>query len=1151
MSVRAAEAEIRAAQAEASDPGLTVWVSANAGSGKTHVLAQRVVRLLLGRVPPSRVLCLTYTKAAAANMSARIFRTLSSWTTLDDAALALAISATGAPAPHANDLAFARKLFARTIETPGGLKIQTIHAFCDRLLHLFPFEANVAAGFEQLDDAQREAFLLDARQEVYARASHDADLAAAVAIIAEEIDDENFGARVADALKLRLAGDIDAQQDAASLRVALGLAADATYAKTLNDFLAGMPAAARLEEMAAALESGTQADSQRATTLRTMAAAAAAKDAEGAYVAGRALYLTQNGTKVAKLITATPAKRFPAAQTALSAEQERYARTVEKLAAVATVSRTQALLLLVDAVILRYEARKAARGKLDFDDLIARTRQLLDEGRASWVLYKLDSGIDHVLVDEAQDLSPAQWDVLERLIGDFYSGHGARGRRTFFAVGDPKQSIFSFQGAQPGMFGTMRNAIVSRAERAEQTAARVRLHTSFRSVERILNAVDKVFSIEAHYRGLEGPDDHVKTVHTSWKGDLPGLVEIWPAIAPSPGDPPRDWLLPRDAMDETAPPARVAALVAAKIAELVAPASRATVLDGAGKPRPVTPGDIIVLVRKRSAFFDAVIKALKDRDVRVAGADRLVLTQHIAVMDLIAAGRAALLAQDDLALACVLKSPLFDLTDDDLLALAPGRAGSLDAALAQAADGRMRAAADRLVRWRAMARARTPFAFYMAILADEGGRAKFRARLGDEASDAIDEFVSRALAHERDAVPSLTSFLTEMDNDTGSVKRDMDASMDAVRVMTVHAAKGLEAKIVFLPDTCSAPQARQNTTLFSLPAQPGTAPGAPRVVAWSQRKDDDCDAVRKARVAAQVADNDEYRRLLYVALTRAEERLYIAGFEGGTPRSPSCWYDMISLALDGDLTMAKWNGLTVGRFGDVPRGVKRGAVHPEAGEAASLPAWLHVPAPREAMPEPPLSPASAFAAADAEPPADMRMLLDEPGRQRLRRGILAHRLLHRLPDLAAAERATAARQFLAREAADISPGMRARLVGEVVAVMASLDLAPLFATGSVGEAAIVGRIPRDGREPLLVNGRIDRLSVTADAVWLADYKTGAQPAGTAPPHYTLQLGLYRAVLGALFPDKPVRAVIVWTQGPTVVALDAAAMDEAVAAIKDR
>ncbi|HEY5226093.1 MAG TPA: UvrD-helicase domain-containing protein, partial [Methylovirgula sp.] len=763
-------AAVRKAQLNASNPETSVWVSANAGSGKTHVLAQRVLRQLLAGVPPAKILCLTFTKAAAANMAMKVFATLSKWTQIDDGALATSIEVIGAGRADAPMLAFARRLFARTVETPGGLKIHTIHAFCERLLHLFPFEANVPGRFEVLEDLGQSELLSAAKHQALSAAESDRGaLGSALLRLVGETSQETFDALLREAMGHRAlfrAASPDAF--ATALRRVLGLAQGDSLASIEIEMIEGGIAPERWPEFAEFLAQGTKTDCAKAALFREAANAygslqgvTLAPQGEGHRAACLDAYLdiffTQKGDPQKRLVTKNLAMSRPDFVEELETEQMRLEGFGAKRKAAACFERSAALAIVIGEVLARYERGKAARGVLDFDDLISRTLLLLERSDARWVLFKLDSGIDHILVDEAQDTSEAQWKILEELSGEFAAGLGSNDRgRTFFAVGDEKQSIFSFQGAAPHMFHEMLNRFKRRF--GNETFQHIELKTSFRSVPAVLAMVDAVFGCPEHQKGLVSAD--VWMGHDALKHDLPGLIEIWPPISLETREDPPDWRLPLDLLDESDPANQLAQRIAQKIGKLIAPGSGEYVFDSElGRFRPVGAGDILILVRSRGPFFEAAIRALKQHKVPVAGADRLQLTEHIAVMDLMAAGRVALLPQDDLTLAAVLKSPLIGLDDDDLIALAPGRRGSLWRALEASPAPRHRAAAAQLARWRQRAMSQSPFSFYAHLLGADGGRRDLLARLGPEAADAIDEFLTLALDHDRENAPSLTNFL--------------------------------------------------------------------------------------------------------------------------------------------------------------------------------------------------------------------------------------------------------------------------------------------------------------------------------------------------------------------------------------------------------
>lgn len=1130
---RQPDAATRGAQNRASDPAHSAWVSAHAGSGKTHVLASRVIRLLLDGVPPSRILCLTFTKAAAANMSARVLKTLADWAVADDDTLSAALASMGA-----NDrigLDVARTLFARAVETPGGLKIQTIHAFCERVLHLFPFEANVPSDFRVLEETERAELLAAARTGALAYLSeHSDDTRSALASVADTTWDGGFITLVNEMLGHRrtIAASTPAWRTE-KLRELLGLSPQDREEAIVAAILSGGITRAEWPAIVQRLSLGSANDQKCATKLSGILGLAD----EAAVRPYLDLFRKSDGDWRTTVITRTLAKADPDLEERLASELARLPPLFEKWLAARTVARTQALDLVCTTVLEYYAHAKQARAFLDFDDLIDCTRQLLTDAHASqWVLYKLDGGIDHILVDEAQDTSEPQWQILEALAGEFTVGAGrARARRTFFAVGDEKQSIFSFQGAAPAKFEEMRRAFERKTKSADEPFAHVALHVSFRSAPDVLRAVDTVFSDETHRRGLSS--DPAPLSHAALKHDLPGLVEIWPPLKASEQKPPDSWLLPVDATGEHEPPAKLAQKIATKISHLIDPA-RGEAIEGTtpGSKRPITPGDIMILVRRRDAFFEAMIRTLKDKHIRVAGADRLDVVGHIAVMDCVAAARVALLPEDDLSVATVLKSPLIGLDDSDLIALAPGRSGTLYRALRESTDARHAEAAARIARWIAVARDEGPFDFFARILGAEGGRRALLARLGAEANDALDEFLSLALAHERTEAPSLVMFLARLESLTLDVKRDLESAHDAVRVMTVHAAKGLEAKVVFLPDTCSARSGQFDPSIYAL-----ETPGG-RTLAWSAKKADDPAPLLAAREASRRAEEEEYRRLLYVAMTRAEERLYIAGYYNKVPPKPDCWHSMISTALrphSDELPDALEEFGEILRFGTVPS-LETVPELPDATVDDTLPEWLARPARVEAAPAPPLRPSSALASADRRDGIEDVIA----SRNRLR-GLAIHALLQRLPDVPPLMRSSVVKAQIATRWPVLESESDA-ILKAVNEVIGHADLAPLFSANALAEVAIAANLPRGDRPPVRIMGQIDRLAETRDGIIIAEYKTGALTKNGPASAHIAQIALYREAMKQMRPDKRVSAMLVYTDGPHVLALDEDVLDRAAA-----
>ncbi|MBN8976305.1 MAG: double-strand break repair helicase AddA [Rhizobiales bacterium] len=1151
---------VREAQAKASDPGTSAFVAANAGAGKTHVLVNRVIRLLLDNVSPEKILCITFTKAAAANMAQRVFETLGRWVTLDDAALDAAILATGAAKPSARTRERARELFACALETPGGLKVQTIHALCTRLLQQFPFEANVPARFAVLDDRDQSEMMERANLAVLLDAANAPDSAVgrALATAMAYAADVTFKDVVREACLSRehfiawagQNGGIDTART--QLARALGVDAGDTLVRIEHDIIDGpnVPRA-RWLDIAAIFMNGSDRDQGQAARLRSAYALKGDECVEAYFgVFGRedkGLFIRR-----AALITKPLAKQSPELADALLKEQDRVFELRDKRNAIIQRDRTEALLTIASTVAAHYRSEKQQRGLLDYDDLIDKTLAMLANVSSGWVHYKLDRGVDHVLIDEAQDTSPRQWDIVDRIIAEFTSGEGARDgvKRTIFAVGDEKQSIFSFQGAAPREFDHRRRELERRFTHAGLRFAPVSFTYSFRSGATVLSAVSETFKSQDIYKSITTDLDGMPP-HLALGDAAPSLIDLWELEKPDERLDIEGWQAPFDAVSETSPQVKLARRVQAEIAALIA---NGTMTGPANDRRRLRYGDILVLVRRRETTFNAVIQALKYAGIPVAGADRLKLTEHIAVIDLMSLADALLLPRDDLALAVALKSPLFGLNDDDLLMIAPSRKGSLREALAQHAahNAKLQAAHVRLRRYEDRALNETPFTFYAWLLGGDGGRARILERLGPEANDALDEFLDLALNYERKAPASLQGFVAWLRAADTDVKRDMDIGRDEVRVMTVHGAKGLEASVVFMVDTTTSPSDSQRLRLIRVP-QGNADPHGLSVNVWAGSKADDPAAVAAARAAMLDDTEDEYRRLLYVAMTRAADRLIVGGCQPGNRKEvrENSWYDLIAKGLAAsDLQCEEIDTPS----GVVKRYTRAGDTHStiapiseaEATTELSLPPWLRTTAPPDPRADAVLRPSDsnddkAHAMRGSESP--------EQRARALQRGTLVHRLLQSLPDLADEQRLEAARRYLARAARDWSDDERNALIAQSLALLDDPRFAPVFAPGNRAEVSIIGRLPRPRGGHVVVSGQIDRLVVTDDAVLIVDYKTNHAPpthAKDAPPAYVRQLALYRAVLTHLYPGRTIRAALAWTETLEIMEISAPALDAGLA-----
>jgi ATP-dependent helicase/nuclease subunit A len=1118
-------------QREASDPDISAWVSANAGSGKTHVLAQRVIRLLLDGVDPARILCITFTKAAAGNMANRVFEELRKWTALDDAGLAKAMKYVGARDTGDKMRARARKLFALALDTPGGLKVQTIHAFCTHILHLFPFEANVAARFSVLDEAQNAQLLekmtndvlLDAAGKPQSETGRALEYAigAAADITFRELIGNAIAERDLVEAWLKSAGGLDGAK--AQLSRALDIDAGDSEEKISAEFFgkSRIPSS-EWSAIAAIGASGKKTDRDQSERFTSLPSLAGARKIDR-YID---IFCTKTSGKRENVFTGDIKIEHGALCERLHEERDRVWALIERRRAVAARDRTMALVTIAKAVLDRFSAEKNRRGLLDFEDQIDKTHELLSRVSAAWVHYKLDRGIDHVLIDEAQDTSPKQWGIVRHLVAEFFAGKGAsEQKRTIFAVGDEKQSIFSFQGAAPAEFENMRREFETLSGRSKQPFRHVRFDTSLRSGANVLSAVDIVFK-PVEVAGSLTRDAVGIPEHIALASAAPGEVEIWDTEKPLEDGGEKDpWNAPFDNLTGSKPAVRLAERIAKSVRSFMDAGRR--------------PGSILVLVNRRGTLFEAIIRALKNANIPVAGADRLVLTEHIAVMDLLALADALLLPQDDLALATILKNPLFGFDDDDIFALAHGRgAKPLRSALMQKSAGskKIAEAVARLNEFSQRAREHSPFAFYAHLLGAERGRERFIARLGHEVSDTLDEFLNLALEYERDETPSLQGFVDWMRAAKSEIKRDMEMDRDEVRVMTVHGAKGLEAPIVFLADTTARPEGHHPPPLLPLPAQSGAAP-----LIWAKGEKEDVGPMNNARLAARLETRNEYRRLLYVAMTRAGERLIVCGIES-KKRPEGCWYDLVLQGLRGEAGFSEHEaeGVKLWRYRKVEPSGKQEPMANAPRRGVEKPAWLRLPLAAEARVSE-LTPSSATELQDRH-----QAIAPVAARAARLRGGIVHRLLQSLPDIPRESRAKVMDAFLARAGAELDAAEQSSIAKQVMLILEDPRFSELFAPGSRAEVPVVGWV-ESGGEKIRGPGQVDRLAVTQDFVLIGDFKTNRQPPRRiedVPEAYVRQLALYRAVLAQLYPDRPVRAALIWTEVPDLMELSEADMDAA-------
>ena len=1055
----------------AANPLNSVWVSASAGSGKTKVLTDRVLNLLLSDTKPEKILCLTFTKAAAAEMANRITNTLKLWTIICDADLETEIHQLTGYWPTPEQRIKARQLFIDVLETPGNMKIMNLHAFCQSVLKRFPIEAHVPPQFDIIDETRATVLMKEALNQTFLQPSFQAD----IEYLSDFLDDNDM-----DKLFKHIAAN------------------ETKYADLFEQYGSDIQIKQKLKKKynLSKYHSENEIIYHYFYPLNN---GIFTKDemlhAQEMFHEKMALYLTKSQEKIYEKYK----DNDEAIEIFRLIEQQKLYRVIEL---------TGYMLHLTKEVIHHYRQAKNEQSLLDYGDLISKTRHLLANGTMSqWVMYKMDEGIDHILVDEAQDTSPEQWEIIRLISEEFFAGLGRETDvvRTIFAVGDKKQSIYSFQGADPNEFERMHAYFAKRVQTAQKTFETVPLNASFRSVSVVLDLVNRLLNNQIAKQGVLNATE--KAVHTAVRQGEGGLIEIWPLVSVEKTDSNEKWVVPERKKTEN-PIVILANQIADRIKKMI---ETPEILESVH--RPIEPKDIMILVSKRTGIVTELVRALKERQIPVAGIDRLDLSEHIAVQDLLCVAQFALLPEDELNLATLLKSPLFKLNEKALMDLCVARKKKT---LWEQVQTNLPTVAEKLKQILNQADKMPVYEFFAYLLGPLGGRKAFRMRLGNEINEAVDEFLNLCLEFEQNQTPSLQGFLNWFQNRDNEIKRDLDQSdLNTVKIMTVHGSKGLQGNIVFLPDAQRLPTT--NETFFWSDELP----------LWIARASLRTSDTLDLRTQKKSLSEEEYHRLLYVALTRARDRLYICGWD--KPSKPNTENQKKKTSSKSDDKMLNWYELVRQSLPEYvvpdehqiirmtcPQSVQ---ADPKSEQKSSrktdisLPDWLINPAPVETPLSKPLMPSRLV---ENETPEES--VVNVHTENALKRGSFIHRLLQYLPDIPAEKRYETA---LRLKPTDID------IPDNLFDIFNKPEFHILFNPQSHAETPIVGIV--GGR---VFSGQIDRLVVRENEIWIVDYKTNRfvpTMSQNVPMPYKIQLFAYKELIKKIFTDKIIRTFLLWTE----------------------
>lgn len=1076
------------AQKLATHPEYSARVMANAGAGKTYVLTARVLRLLLQGTHPGKILCLTYTKAAAAEMRSRIDEWLKNWVLMDDAELKTSLATLLEAEPNAEQIRIAKQLFSKTLESSPPPRIQTIHSFCQDVLKRFPLESGVEPYFEVVEDVTARELIKETTQILLAKVGQAREVSDAIDYIASIAGETKFNDVISEVISQRnrvrdlFSNFRDTEELIAKIYSSNGLARNATEAQVFEEFWNFSEA--RMFELTRLFEALKSSKNENDNERGNILSQAVKQKNFGAYFDQ---FITKDNTPRKTIITQHGKKFFAEPDEVIGFEQAELLKVLESLTKIQNLEFTANVIYLAEGMLGTYESLKRSRAVIDYNDLIYYTKKLLTTGtNAAWVLYKLDGGIEHILIDEAQDTSPDQWRIILALLDEFMAGETAVERnRTIFIVGDEKQSIYSFQGADQRAFSEVAQYVKNKLNLAQKVYYEdIPIRRSFRSVEAVLKLVDAAFEPEILRQAVTSAKDISHELSRMGEG---GKVEIWPVIKNEEKEALESWQLPLSY--HSAKSADV--MLAEKITENIK-----VWLDTGrillSENRPVKPSDILILLRSRGELADILIHRLKKNKIPVSGSDRLRITEHIAVQDLLSLAKFLLLPEDDLNLACLLKSPLYGISEDDLFELCYQRG-------AESVWNRLRNNAkfgrfyENLKELLARVDYLSVYELFSKVLDEQGGRKKFISRLGAEVNDVIDEFLELSINFERSHTNSLQHFVSWVMLSDVEIKRDMEKpgsgeTLGEVRIMTVHGSKGLEAPIVFLADAAKVPDGHKQQPLVWTDEH-----------FYSYRSKQSLFAnLREAVEEKETRDYEEYLRLLYVAVTRARDELYVCGSIGEKNRNiEKSWHNIIGNALAKIGVKDEASGII--KYETVHAKPLKQNPPKEVKVKTKLPDFLG----RKLSNEKP-----EFIEIDELEFNELDLL------EEISRGKKIHKVLEIIGNVVPAARD----EYLSRVFSN-----QPEIIKNLKALLDNPEFTEVFADNALAEVPIIGRV--DGEVAV---GRIDRLIIKENEVVIIDFKTAVKIPAKMPESYIKQMDKYKAIIAERYPQHIVKAAVLWT-----------------------
>jgi ATP-dependent helicase/nuclease subunit A len=1114
----------------ASNPDYNVWVSASAGTGKTKVLIDRILRLLLKGNSIDKILCITFTKVAAQEMINRLSSILARWSILEDADLAKELFLLNEEEPTTEEISLAKQLFANFIDNPQKINIQTIHSFCQNILNNFPIEANIMSGFKVIEPDYAQELKKQAIESVLNTKIFDDSLEIknTLTTIVKHISALDFENKISSILnypeKMDILQDkynlnIDFESFKLNLYEELKAKQGISAESILQQYFDGsFNKLAFLEIISIAQGTKNKLsasfDINKLFWFLNLPKDEQIKNKD----VWEKVFYTTSGSIRKKIVNEGFLKELQDGQ-ALWVKQviEEELLRLEKLRNEyknqISAEINLAFMQLAYEIYKAYENIKLSLGVLDFNDLIIKTHKLLNKSLViPWILYKLDNKISHILVDEAQDTNPLQWDIIRVFVEEFFTGSSSnQENRSIFVVGDVKQSIYSFQGASPEYFNVIKALFKEKVKNAEKIWHQVPMNTSFRSSSGVISAVNHITSnLFSQNDNIYKEEDFTHLAHNQ---NLGANIEIWPLLVDDNKE--EKWRRYKN----------LATAIVKKIKKLNQ--------DG------VSYGDILILYRKREGnpTLNYLVKFLKESEIPVLGVDKLNLSEHLAVNDLIALAKFLLQQNDDFSLACVLKSPIFNLKDDDIFNLKITNSSSLFNSLNQEKYIHIY---NKLNKWVSLVDYIPVYDLFFHILYVEKNFTNFLNSFGNEVQDILMEFMNLILQfNERTQsknISNLQIFLEFITKGDHKISRDSSSKKDMVNLMTIHASKGLESRVVFILNDLDA-KSQNDIILYN------ENPSTPLLL-LKLSKDYQNDYTNQIVLKQKNYQLKELARLFYVAITRAKEQLYICSVAKQAPdenedKANHLWWQILNNAINNNVFFEHNLSALESDFFDEKLGfvTKKAFCISQATPLIKkeifsqnsinfIPQWCFKEAPKEQNPTKPLSPSKIdFEEKYFSSPLSQ---MDEKKNNLINKGLLVHKILEQINYLSDyKEIELFINNILNGYAEQLTEQSIIEIKNNIHSLLNKKELMFLWENKGMAEVGISGQINYNN-ELNIVSARVDKIIKIDNKLWVIDYKYAKKPNLPSKKHIK-QMEIYKSILKNIYPECDISGLIIYTQ----------------------